>query len=440
MSHNSRRALFYGLFAVFLILGTGIVLFAEGWRVDFPSFRVSKVGGIYVRAYPEDANIFLNGKPVRNQSGFLAQGTLLSDLFPKTYRLTITAPGYVDWHENATVAPSLVDNHKYAVLVPATSTRAATSTIAEFATSHGSVLLETTRGEILLDGKTIGFGTLVAESPDLQSMIFQTAKGTYEFEDASTETMTDLSNMLTGEGFSTSSPIQISISPFANKTVLVANAKKVALFDMAQFSASEIGAAQMGKVIGSSLALSPSTIAWSSSANTTSSLLFFYDLSSRNIASTTIALTGSIKKLDWITDAILGILTKNGSLYLYDVYQQNLRKIADDVRTMGATADGSRIATLESFSLEIFTPSDPEGYYRFNLPDIADAQTAQWYGDDDHLFIAYPDRAAFLDLQDASLANFITVSSGTAPHYDADANTLYMIDHHKYLLRFDFPK
>ena len=80
---------------IFLILGSGIVLFAEGWRMDFPSFRVSKVGGIYVRSYPEDARIFLNGKSVQNQSGFLSRGTLISDLFPKTYRLALTAPGYL---------------------------------------------------------------------------------------------------------------------------------------------------------------------------------------------------------------------------------------------------------------------------------------------------------------------------------------------------------
>ena len=69
MSHSSRRALFYVLLFVFIVLGTGIILFAQGWRMDFPSFRVSKIGGIYVRSYPENADIFLNGKPIYEPIG-----------------------------------------------------------------------------------------------------------------------------------------------------------------------------------------------------------------------------------------------------------------------------------------------------------------------------------------------------------------------------------
>jgi tricorn protease-like protein len=136
----------------------------------------------------------------------------------------------------------------------------------------------------------------------------------------------------------------------------------------------------------------------------------------------------------------LGILTENGAWYVYDRNRQNLQKIADDVRNVSVTQDGSRIATLESNSMEIFTPDEPDGYYRFNLPDVSDAQAAIWYRDKDHLFIAYPDRVAFLDLEDASLANFTTVSSGTSPQYDPDANTLYIIDPRNNLLRFDFAK
>jgi hypothetical protein len=137
---------------------------------------------------------------------------------------------------------------------------------------------------------------------------------------------------------------------------------------------------------------------------------------------------------------MLGILTEDGSFYLYDTSQQNLQKIADDVRSANATTDGSRIATLESGSLEIFTLNDPKRYYRFNLPDVGNAQTALWYRDGDHLFISYPDHVAFLDLEDASLANFTTVALGTSPQYDPETNALYLIDPNGALLRFDFPK
>jgi hypothetical protein len=409
--------------------------------MDFPSFRVSKVGGIYVRSYPEDADIFLNGKSVQNQSGFLSRGTLISDLFPKTYLLALAAPGYLDWRENVAVSPSLVANHKYAVLVPASPTNAATGTTTEFFESQDDVILEAPDGTITLDGTTIGSGKLIAVSSDLRSIIFQATRGTYEFENVPDGTMTNLSNILQKEGFGTAAPLELFIDPASDATVLAANASKIGLIDVTQSAALPMYTAPRGRMIADTIALSPDTIAWARSTDQAgSSLLLFYDIPSGITASTTVALGASVKTLDWVSNGLLGILTGDGSFYLYDANQQNLQKVADDVTSFSATADGSRIAALESHSLEIFTIGDSAGYYRFNLPDIQDAQSAFWYRDDDHLFVRYPDHTAFLDLEDSGLENFATISSGTSPHYDPQENAFYMISSTGNLVRFDFPK
>jgi len=440
MSHSSRRALFYVLLLVFLMFGTGIILFAQGWRMDFPSFRVSKVGGIYVRSYPDDANIFLNGKPVANQSGLLSRGTLISNLFPKNYRLALTAPGYVDWHENVTVSPSMVANHDHAVLVPANATSVVTGPVADFRESQGNIVLETAGGEITFNGKAIGFGKLIAASPDLASIIFQTAKGTYEFADTETGAITNLSDILADTGFTMAAPTDVTLDLSLGTTVLAANAKKVDMLDIAQGTTTEISAAPRGQTIATGIAVSPSTIAWAgSTGSANSSSLLFYDLSLQDVTRTTVATGGSVKELYWITGSLLGVLTDNGSFYLYDTVKQNFQKMADEVRSVSATADGSRIAALETDSLEIFILNE-KGYYRFNLPDINNAQASFWYHDDDHLFVAYADHVSFLDLEDASLANFTTVSSGTAASYDPQVNGLFIIDPQGRLLRFNFAK
>jgi hypothetical protein len=436
MSENGRKALFYVCFFLFLILGAGVVLFAQGWRMDFPSFSISKVGGIYVRSYPENAQISLNGKSVDNQSGFLSRGTLISDLFPKTYRLVLTAPGYLDWHENVAVAPALVANHKFAVLIPTQGMNAASGTISGFKESRNGLVLETLDGEITYNGKVLGFGKLIAVSPDFQSIIFQTQKGIYEFADASDGTVKNMSGILSRAGFDTSE-VGFSLDPLPNATVIAISQGKIASLDMTRSESSQIDAAARGQSIAAVATDSPDTIAFTHSGKATSSL-FFYDLSSQNISSTTIPLGGSAKKMSWIRNGLLGILNEDGSLYLYDTGQQNLQKIADDVKDFSATQDGMRIATIESNSLEIFTLNDPEGYYRFNIPNISDAQNAFWSRDNDHLFIVYSNRVDLLDLEDASLANFTTVSLGTSPEYDPDANSLFIIDPANHLLRFDF--
>ncbi len=441
MSKRSRRALFYVLCAIFLLLGVGVVLFAQGFRMDIPSFRVSKVGGIYVRSYPENASIFLNGKPVKNQSGFLSRGTLISDLFPKTYRLALTAPGYDDWYENTAVAPSLVANHEYAVLVPANATSAATGIVSAFAVNNADIVTETSGGEILLNGKKIGSGDLVDAESGMPSTVFRTATGTYELLDASDGTVTNLSSILSEEVVAANAPLAFFLDPSMNSTVVAVSQRRIWLLDASQRSGKLIGLAPRGETIAPSVAVSPDRIAWARSARTSvSSTLVFYDRSSGIVASTTVAIGGPVKKMSWISSNALGLLASGNALYLYDTNQRALKKIADEVRAFSATADGMRIAASESGSLEIFTLNDPTGYYRFNLPDVGDISATFWYRDGEHLFVAYPDHVAFLDIKDVSLTNFTTVSYGTSPKYDPQANALYLMNPQGRLIRFDFPK
>ncbi len=136
MARSTRRRIFYTLVALFVVIGGGVVGYAQGWRLNFVSWtiwRFEKIGGIYIRSYPESAAVYLNDKSVQNQSGFLSRGTLISDLLPRTYRVTLEVPGYETWREDAVVEPSLVVQFKYAVLVPASSTPIASSTAKQIA-------------------------------------------------------------------------------------------------------------------------------------------------------------------------------------------------------------------------------------------------------------------------------------------------------------------
>jgi hypothetical protein len=127
MTRSLRRKLFYALLALFILVGGGGVFYAEGWRIDFATWSIGKVGGIYIRSFPQNASIYIDNQPVQNQSGFLSRGTVIANLLPRTHTIALTADGYSDWHENATVLPAFVTQYKYAVLVP-TKTLSASST------------------------------------------------------------------------------------------------------------------------------------------------------------------------------------------------------------------------------------------------------------------------------------------------------------------------
>ena len=304
----------------------------------------------------------------------MSRGTLISNLFPKTYLLTLTAPGYRDWHENVAVEPSLVANHKYAVLIPANATDAATGTVLDFTAAGNGLATETPGGKIVMDGKTVGNGKIIAASPDMQSIVFRAPNGSYMFTDLPAGIARNISVSLSEEGLTSASSTQFFFDLSDDNLVFAADGNKIGMFDMQQDTGAILDAAQKGTVIQGNLAVSPNTVAWTRSSGKTDapSSLVFYDLPSGTITSTTVVLGSPVKKLSWISGNILGILTENGALSLYDTNQSTLQKIADDVQEVSATREGSRIAALESNSLEIFTPNDPAGYYRFNLPDIGE--------------------------------------------------------------------
>jgi hypothetical protein len=323
---RTRRKIFYTLVALFILVGGSAVFYAQGWRLDFATWHFEKIGGIYVRAYPENASIYLDGQPIQNQSGFLSPGTVISDLLPRTYSILLKAAGYDDWQENATVEPSLITQYKYAVLVPADAVPASSSAVAAATADQAA---------------------------------------------ANTASTTD---------------------PYDTDLKIIFTKNRIETFDEMQ-------------------------------ATTT--------------ASTTI--TGKNISLTWASGAVAVVLQNDGQLYLYDANAGTLQKLADTVEQYAVTDDGSMIAALENASLEIFSRTDAAAYYRFNLPDIADATNVVWYRDRTHLFIVYPAYVAFLDLADSGLTNFTVVAHGSNPLYDPTANALYIKTSLNQYMRYNFP-
>jgi hypothetical protein len=439
MTRGTRRWLFYGLLALFLIAGASVVLYAEGVRLDLATGKISKIGAIFVRSYPDDAAIYLNGKSIDNQSAFLNRGTLISDLFPKTYALKLTASGYLDWHENIGVAPSLVTQLKYAVLIPQHDTATASGTVQQFSIAAGRLAALNASGTIIFQGQSIGKGTIQGETLDGSAVIFKNPNGNEYLYDGGANTLTNLSSILANNTINVSGITNISIDPYDGSRIIAAGPKKIWSFDINQSIATSIERISGSATINPALAIGSQLIAWSEESAQGTSTVLIYDQYAQAINGSTTFATQN-KKLTWINGNTLGIVQADGSFYLYDTDTQTLEKMADDVTDFSASADGTMIATLEHKSVEIFSLSDPSEYYRFNLPAIGDVQRLLWYKDDNHLFVAYPDHVAFLDFSDSGLNNFTTIANGTSSSYDPTTNSLYLINTSGTLARFDFPQ
>jgi hypothetical protein len=442
MTVRTRKALFYGLMALFLVVGSGVTLYAQGWRLDLTTFKPSKVGAIYIRSYPSDAQIFINGKLTQNKSGFLSPGTFISDLFPKNYTITLKEAGYDAWTETTPVAPSMVVQMKYAVLVPDTATSVATSVVAvqNFFENGGNVIATNASGSpILWRGKKIATGAVISHSTDLKNFIYQSAAGNDVLYDLTEATTTNLTPILRSIAATPKNITSIIIDPYDATRVIVQTPENISAIDLSNSdNIIDIADATRGQTLQPPLAISSSLFAWTQfSAVANTSQIVIYDKFSGNITDNSLIIPGAIKELKWIDGGTLGIVLANGELYRYNVSAEQLTKIADDVRDFYPTTDGTELATLENNSIEIFSFNSTD-YYRFNLPQIGDIQSLAWYKDGTHLFVSYPDHVSFLDLEDLALRNFTTVSQGGAFFYDVSGNALYIVDQGQKLIRFDF--
>ncbi len=449
MKLQTRRRIFYVFLLLFVVIGTVVVLYAEGWRIDVTTMAIKKAGGIYIRSYPDNAAITLNGVPVQNQSGFLSPGTFISGLFPKQYRIVLSAAGYDSWTENAPVVPSLVTAMKYAVLVPQSAATTTATGVSDFFEANGDIVIRTATGTILWRGGRIGSGAIVSHSADLKNVIIRGATlgnglAPYTLYDFANGTSTNLTPLLRSAGFAPLPTLNVFIDPYDDTGILVQTSAKMVRIDAGTHHLTTIDTAPAGEAIESPLAISPTTMAWArfDPASSTSEIVV-YDKFSGDVIDSSLAVPGVIRQLAWVNANELGILESDNTLVLYDVPGERLSTLADDVKHFFPSPDGSAIAALEYHSMEVFVPNGIPDYYRFTLPGAGDIIGLAWYRDNTHLFVHYPDRVAFLDLADTALRNLTTVSSiapGSTPVYDPQENSLYLIDQDRGLVRFDFPQ
>jgi hypothetical protein len=451
MKIQTRKRIFYVFLLLFVVVGAVVVSYAEGWRINFSTLDAEKAGGIYVRSFPDAAQITLNGKPVQNQSAFLSRGTFISGLFPKTYTLTLSASGYDAWTENAQVIPSLVTEMKYAVLVPKMATNVATTTpdVANFFETDGNVVVANASTTISWLGETIGYGTIISHSSNFRTAIIRTISAntgatTYSLYDFTAATSTNLSALLRQSGIASTPTTNVFVDSHDDTSIIAQTPTQIVAIDGGTRYTTVVDTAPAGETIESPIAVSPSVMAWARYSPGTAdapgtSQIVIYDKFSGDTVDSSLVIDGAVKQLAWVRNNVLGVLASDNTLYLYNVPNEQLTTLADDVKQFYPTADGSALAALEYHSLETFSFTTAD-YYRFDLPQATDVQGLIWYKDNAHLFVEYPDRVAFLDFADTDLKNLTIVSAGTDASYDTQQNSLYLIDQGQKLLRFDFPQ
>ena len=438
MTKRTRNTIFYALCAVFAAVGTLVVFYAQGWRLDFETFGLRKVGGIYLRSFPEDALVFINDKKVDKNPGLLDRGRFIGNLFPKNYKISFVGEDYLNWTEHVQVNPSLVSEIKYAVLVPKNSESAATGTVKNFWVDDGKLMVDADNNTLLFNGEKIKGNKVILQNGGSNIVLTESnSPQTYfiNYLSGNTPTSTILNQNLIAYGIQLSKIKEIIKDPASGNQAVLRTADKIFSLDLRN---GEISRLASSSVPVSEMAASPSWISWANADyKTGESVLTFYNRSSRSVQSET-NIAGKLTKLFFRNDDELGILQGDGGLYTISSGGEP-QKLASDVRDFEFSPSGDRVAALENQALEIFAFNREKDYWRFRLPSTEKIERVEWYKDENHIFIIYPDEIKFLDINDKNLENFPTIASGSNAKYDAKSNTLYFVKENQ-LRKIVFPK
>ncbi|MFW0837804.1 MAG: PEGA domain-containing protein [Candidatus Komeilibacteria bacterium] len=95
-----KRILWISSAILFFVLAPLLIIYSLGWRYDFAKRSLQPTGILFVKTYPQQANIYLNDIWQDDRTPWQKANLLAND-----YHLKITQTGYLDWQKTINVRP-----------------------------------------------------------------------------------------------------------------------------------------------------------------------------------------------------------------------------------------------------------------------------------------------------------------------------------------------
>lgn len=114
MTRKARRLLFIWAVALFVLLSTGVLVFAFGFRYDFQNKSLVKTGSIVLKPNVE-SQIFINNK-LEGSTSFLNSTFSKKRLLPGTYSVKVVKDKYFTWEKKVEVKEGLVSDFSHVIL------------------------------------------------------------------------------------------------------------------------------------------------------------------------------------------------------------------------------------------------------------------------------------------------------------------------------------
>jgi len=117
MTKKTRTILFSICVFLFILTAPSVIFYSQGYRFDFANKKIVQTGGLYFKAAPRSAQIYINGK-FKDTTSIFTSSSLVENLMPKTYAVEITKEGYYSWQKTLEVKEKQVTEAKNITLIP----------------------------------------------------------------------------------------------------------------------------------------------------------------------------------------------------------------------------------------------------------------------------------------------------------------------------------
>ena len=119
MTKRTKTILFLFLAVAFLFAVPSLILYSQGYRIDWKAKRLAQIGAFYFKVIPSRADILINEKLLKTTDFFFGSA-LLGNLLPRSYQVQIVKEGYQPWLKQLDIKEKEVTDAKNIILFPET--------------------------------------------------------------------------------------------------------------------------------------------------------------------------------------------------------------------------------------------------------------------------------------------------------------------------------
>ncbi len=116
MAKGARLIILTSCAILFFTVTPYIIGYSLGYRIDFEQKKIMATGGIYLRAWPSPADVYINSK-LAGKTNVITNSVFTQNLLPKNHLVLIKKDGYFDYQKTLLVKKKEVTKLEHILLV-----------------------------------------------------------------------------------------------------------------------------------------------------------------------------------------------------------------------------------------------------------------------------------------------------------------------------------